>query len=126
MRGKFNPGKVVSNICYVGYYGKELTIKSFQVLTIQPCWYKVRGRTSKSLLNAAEGTGNMRVCRVYKYNQFIPGKLYMHRSGPVCYYGYGKRELGEKINYEIMLKNKTCWIWRRYKTGTYTCHRRRL
>ncbi len=116
MRGRFNAGKFYRGVCYVGYYRKELAIRSFQILTIQPSWYKVSGRPSRSLINAAEGTGNMRVCRVNRYSRYIPGKLYIGRRGPVCYYGFGRRELFMRTNYEIMLKHKACWVWSRNRS----------
>jgi hypothetical protein len=84
--------------CYIGYYGKEYSYTSYQVL--QDRSGRMRFFYTNSLTDpylvagGVEQPNNVQlhICRVRKGNDFIGGKMTGTTQNGKCYYGYYGKE----------------------------------
>jgi len=117
-KGAYHSGKVVGSTCNFGYGGKELTSKSYYVLTGKDRrdlrrfkWVstaygkKNRVRGYKPVSAGNEGNKTLYVCRARHDGGMHPGKV----VGRTCNIGYGGREI-TLTGYQLLL----------YKEGSKT------
>ncbi|MFK7906807.1 MAG: DUF3421 domain-containing protein, partial [Chitinophagales bacterium] len=118
-QGGTHPGKVVSNMCHIGWGGKEIFLKQFDVLThngkTEIKWIPSNGSSipSKAFKGGSENGNPLFIGRVnYKDRSgkdlgVHPGKvMYVSNRGrrrsAICNFGWGGREIVERNNFEVL------------------------
>lgn len=110
-RGAMHPGKVVENACNIGWGGKEIIVKDFEVLVnkgvVDLDWLKTNGTLPKNAIQAGEERGGpIYVGRAFHENGTHPGKVFKVGGNYICNIGYGGKELTIKT-FEVLVENHT-------------------
>lgn len=108
--GSYHPGKLVNTHCNIGWGGKEIVIRDFQVM-VNPAksnlrWQAISGTRlpAHSVFAGREPNGTAYyVGRAKKSNGTVhPGKVFLVNGTYICNYGWGGKEVTEKQNFEIL------------------------
>ena len=96
-----HPGKVVAGKCNIGWGGKEITLKKFEVMTargVKLAW--VKGPSAKGMIiGGKEGSRQLPLCRASYKKGTHPGKVVAGR----CNIGWGGREIVLK-SFEVLVQ----------------------
>lgn len=110
--GAMHPGKVVANMCNIGWGGKEIVARSYEVLVndggVSLTWVRYRGQMpANAVVAGKEGNNTLYVGQALMSNGSVhPGKVFRAETGQyICNYGYGGREVVEKVNFNILVQN---------------------
>ena len=109
--GAMHPGKVVANMCNIGWGGKEITARSFEVLVnnggAATSWVSVSGQIPGNAVQAGTENGKpLYVGQATMSNGSVhPGKVFGTPGAYICNYGYGGSEIVEKSNFKVLVKN---------------------
>lgn len=112
-QGGTHPGKVVKNMCHIGWGGKEVYLKIFDLLVHNGAtdisWEKVSN--NKLPDNAfVGGSENGKPLYVGKAMYSLsgrnmgthPGKIFTSNNTLICNFGYGGKEIVEKANFYVL------------------------
>lgn len=112
-QGGTHPGKVTSNMCHIGYGGKEIYLKTFEVLVNGGAtdinWEKVsRNTLPKSAFVGGKENGKPLYVGKAAYSPngrnlgTHPGKIFTSNNTLICNFGYGGKEIVEKSNFYVL------------------------
>jgi len=110
-KGAMHPGKVVERRCNIGWGGKEIGLKRFEVLVnkgvIELDWQKTDGKKLPNhAVKAGEENGRaLYVGRAHHEAGTHPGKVFQAGKGYICNIGYGEKEITYKT-FEVLVENK--------------------
>jgi len=132
--GGTHPGKVVKNMCHIGWGGKEVYLKTYDLLVhnsaTQISWQKVSG--NKLPTNAFKGgsengkpmyVGQAIFSRGGRSAGTHPGKIFTSNGTLICNFGYGGTEVVAKSNFSVLTeiqptnqntttgKTHKAWLW---------------
>lgn len=109
-KGGIHPGKVVEKACNIGWGGKEIIVKKFEVLvnkgTVELDWIKTLGSLPEHAVQGGEENGTpLYIGRKYHKNGTHPGKVFRIGKKYICNIGWGGKE---KINkrFEVLVVNQ--------------------
>lgn len=108
-KGAMHPGKVVERRCNIGWGGKEVGLKRFEVLVnkgvVELDWLKTDGKIPDHAIQAGDEKGKpLYVGRAHHANGTHPGKVFKAVSKSICNIGYGGKEITFKT-YEVLVEN---------------------
>jgi hypothetical protein len=109
-QGATHPGKVVERKCNIGYGGKEVELKRFDVLVnkglVELDWIKEDGGIPKNAIKAGEEKGlSLYVGRAYHEKGTHPGKVFKVGKNSICNFGYAGKEITQN-SYEVLVQNE--------------------
>lgn len=108
--GAQHPGKVVERRCNIGWGGKEVGLKRFEVLVnngvVELDWLKTDGTEMPDhAVQAGKENGKpLYVGRAYHENGTHPGKVFRVGKNSICNIGYGGKEITYKT-FEVLVEN---------------------
>jgi len=100
-----HPGKVHRGKCYIGYGGKEIVLRSFEVLSKRGrgnkfTWVKLRqARGKRKVIGGKEKNRSLAICRGRYKGGVHPGKLIRKK----CNFGYWGKEIVLR-KFEVLIK----------------------
>lgn len=103
-----HPGKVVDNSCHIGWGGKEVLIRNYEVLTVPRSvrlnWVATsNGRTARGAVQGGDEKGRpLYVCRAAYKGGLHPGKV----VDASCDISWGGREVLIR-NYEVLVNENS-------------------
>ncbi len=106
-----HPGKVVGNMCNIGWGGKEISARSFEVLVnnggVSISWVSMSGQIPGNAVQAGTENGKpLYVGQATMSNGSVhPGKVFGNPGDYICNYGYGGNEIVEKNNFKVLVQN---------------------
>ena len=110
-RGAMHAGKVVDNACNIGWGGKELIIKDYEILVnkgvVELDWLKTDGTLPEHAIQAGkERGGPIYVGRAHHEGGTHPGKVFKAGGKYICNIGYGGKEL-TLTTFEVLVVNQS-------------------
>lgn len=107
-KGAMHPGKVVGKACNIGWGGKEIIIKDFEVLVnkgvVDLTWLKTNGSLPENAIQAGTERGKgLYVGRTFHKNGTHPGKVFNVGRNYICNIGWGGKELTYKT-FEVLVQ----------------------
>jgi len=109
--GATHPGKVVGSMCNIGWGGKEVTSRSFEVLVnsgVTLRWISIQGNMPRNAVQAGVENGKiLYVGQATMANGSVhSGKVFVADDGTyICNYGYGGNEVVEKSNFKVLVQD---------------------
>jgi len=107
-----HPGKVVEKACNIGWGGKEVIVKDFEVLVnkgvVELDWVKTKGLTlPKNAIQAGDEKGvPLYIGRKFYENGTHPGKVFKVGKRYICNVGWGGKEKVFK-GFEVLVEHKS-------------------
>jgi hypothetical protein len=110
-KGANHPGKVVEKACNIGWGGKEVIVKKFEVLVnngvVELDWIKTKGKLPKHAIQAGSENGlPLYIGRKFYQNGTHPGKVFKVGKRHICNVGWGGKEKVFK-NFEVLVEHKS-------------------
>ena len=112
--GVNHPGKMVNTHCNIGYGGKEVVVRQFEILTSNNTKLRWIGVIKNRLPDNAvvAGTENGQPLYVGRAKRTAdgsvhPGKVFKADGRYICNYGWGGKEVTEKNSFEVLVSYKT-------------------
>lgn len=87
--GGWHPGKVHADMCHFGWGGKEIYVRTYQVLAGYGVWRRPFGDLNKAYIGGGSGNDKYRICRAPHRGGVHPGKVVAGR----CNIGWGGQEI---------------------------------
>ncbi len=107
--GNYHPGKLINTHCNIGWGGREIVIRKFEILinegNVNLKWVRIiKGNLPSNMVEAGKENGQpLYVGRVTRSDGSVhPGKVLKSGSDYICNYGYGGAEITEKNNFEVL------------------------
>ena len=109
-KGATHPGKVVERRCNIGWGGKEVGLKRFEVLVnngvVELDWIKTNGKIPKHAIEGGEENGKpLYIGRAHYENGTHPGKVFQAGKSNICNIGYDGKEITNR-SFEVLVENK--------------------
>lgn len=109
-KGALHPGKVVGANCNIGWGGKEIVAKNYEILTnaggIPLAWVPFIGRIPAKAVKA--GNEGSKILYVGQFTRpdgsTHAGKIFGSPGGYIFNYGYGGAEITVKSNFRILVE----------------------
>jgi len=108
--GAKHPGKVVASACNIGWGGKEIIVKEFEILinkgVTELDWLKSDGPIPDNAVQAGTEKGRkLFVGRGFYENGTHPGKIFDAGKNYICNIGWGGKEITLK-SFEVLVAHK--------------------
>lgn len=109
--GSQHPGKVVVGMCHIGWGGEEICLEDFEILTNSGTalekWTAILNKQlpAGSVIAGYENGRTLYVGRALKDGVYHPGKVFLAEGDYSCNFGYGGKEIIEKVNFEILVSD---------------------
>ena len=110
LRDGVHLGKLVGRVCYIGWGGREMAERRYEVLTFRGSggsqWVSAsRGIPRHAVRGGHEPAGELYVCRAHYRDGLHLGKA----LGPTCYIAWGDREVPVK-KFEVLVGHGLTWV----------------
>ena len=107
--GAMHPGKVVNGNCNIGWGGREIVSRNFEVLTLTGnrnlVWIPLNQNQLARLAIPAgqEGNNTLYIGRIQYAGGTHPGKIFGSPGRYICNIGYGGREISTSSGIEVLV-----------------------